>query len=98
MEARLQRRASMTSQNELKRNYKLLKKAFKEEREFRAILETELMTKIKQYNESAIQIEELKDRNLELYEANMRLEEQSASLRHVSRLSENPDRKDDAHI
>ena len=43
-------------------------------------------------------MEDLKDRNLELYENNMRLEEQSAGLRHVSKLSENPDRKDDAHI
>jgi len=59
----------------MKRNYKLLKKAFKEEREFRANLETELMTKIKQYNDAAIQMEDLKDRNLELYENNMRLEE-----------------------
>lgn len=36
---------------EYKRNYKLLKKAFKEEREFRVNLENELMTKIKQYND-----------------------------------------------
>ena len=42
----------MTSQSqaELKRNYKLLKKAFKEERDFRANLETELMNKVQQYN------------------------------------------------
>ena len=72
-----QRRGTVqgSSQTELKRNYKLLKKAFKEEREFRAGIENELRTKIKQYNDQAIQIEELKDRNLELYEANMVLEE-----------------------
>ena len=39
---------SMTNgEKELKRNYKLLKKAFKEEREFRVNIENELMTKIK---------------------------------------------------
>ena len=69
------RSTSMTSQSqaELRRNYKLLKKAFKEEREFRANLETELMNKVQQYNQQAIEIEELKDRNLELYESNMHL-------------------------
>lgn len=36
---------------ELKRNYKLLKKAFKEEREHRANIENELMIKIKQVND-----------------------------------------------
>ena len=51
---------------ELKRNYKLLKKAFKEEREHRGNVETELMLKIKQVNDQAIMVEELKDRNLEL--------------------------------
>ena len=72
----MQRRGTLQgSQAELKRNYKLLKKAFKEEREFRAGIENELRTKIKQYNDQAIQIEELKDRNLELYESNMVLEE-----------------------
>ena len=65
--------ASTSAQAELKRNYKLLKKAFKEEREFRANLENELMNKVQQYNTQAIEIEELKDRNLELYEANMHL-------------------------
>ena len=88
----------MGSQADLKKNYKLLKKAFKEEREFRAQLETELMTKIKQYNEQAIEIEELKDRNLELYDKNMHLEEQSAGLRHVSKINEIPEQKDDEHI
>ena len=72
---------------ELKRNYKLLKKAFKEEREFRVNLENELMTKIKQYNDQAIEIEELKDKNLELYEKSINLEEQSAGLRHANRIS-----------
>ena len=67
---------SMTNgEKELKRNYKLLKKAFKEEREFRVNIENELMTKIKQYNDIAIQAEDLKDRNIELYEAKMMLEE-----------------------
>ena len=42
------------AQTEMKRNYKLLKKAFKEEREFRVNIENELMTKIKQYNDIAI--------------------------------------------
>lgn len=67
----------MTSQSqaELRRNYKLLKKAFKEEREFRVNLETELMNKVQQYNEQAIEMEELKDRNLELYESNMHWQE-----------------------
>ena len=67
----------MTSQShaELRRNYKLLKKAFKEEREFRSNLETELMNKVQQYNQQAIEMEELKDRNLELYESNMHLQE-----------------------
>lgn len=71
------RSTSMTSQSqaELRRNYKLLKKAFKEEREFRVNLETELMNKVQQYNEQAIEMEELKDRNLELYESNMHLQE-----------------------
>eukprot|EP00353_Schmidingerella_taraikaensis_P012438 CAMPEP_0185575370 /NCGR_PEP_ID=MMETSP0434-20130131/6585_1 /TAXON_ID=626734 ORGANISM="Favella taraikaensis, Strain Fe Narragansett Bay" /NCGR_SAMPLE_ID=MMETSP0434 /ASSEMBLY_ACC=CAM_ASM_000379 /LENGTH=61 /DNA_ID=CAMNT_0028192235 /DNA_START=35 /DNA_END=220 /DNA_ORIENTATION=+ len=43
-----QRRDTISAQTqaELKRNYRLLKKAFKEEREFRASLETELMTKV----------------------------------------------------
>ena len=51
----MQRRATLQgSAAEMKRNYKLLKKAFKEEREFRASIETELMTKIKQYNDQAI--------------------------------------------
>jgi len=94
----MQRRATLNSQSEMKRNYKLLKKAFKEEREFRASLETELSIKIHQYNEQAIQIEELKDRNIELYELNLDLQERSAGLRHVNRLSLNPDQKDDAHI
>ena len=79
-----QRRQTISTQGqaELKRNYKLLKKAFKEEREFRANIETELMTKIQQYNDQAIQIEDLNDKNLELYENNMRLEELSAGQRH----------------
>lgn len=69
------RSTSMTSQSqaELRRNYKLLKKAFKEEREFRANLETELTNKVQQYNQQAIEMEELKDKNLELYESNMHL-------------------------
>ena len=47
--ADMQRRGTFqgSSQTELKRNYKLLKKAFKEEREFRAGIEIELRTKIK---------------------------------------------------
>ena len=71
------RSTSMTSQSqaELRRNYKLLKKAFKEEREFRANLETELTNKVQQYNQQAIEMEELKDKNLELYESNMHLQE-----------------------
>ena len=94
----------MTSQTqaELRRNYKLLKKAFKEEREFRANLETELMNKVQQYNQMAIEVEELKDRNLELYESNMNLQEQSAGLRHANRLQETSGdtklTKDDAHM
>ena len=56
------------------------------------------MTKIKQYNEQAIEIEELKDRNLELYDTNMDLEEKSASLRHVSKINQIPEQKDDEHI
>ena len=48
-------------------------------------------------------MEELKDRNLELYEANMHLQEQSAGLRHAHRLKEDGSSgelltKDDAHI
>ena len=69
-----------------------------EERELRANIETELMTKIKQYNDVAIEMEELKDKNLELYEANMRLEEQSAGLRHVNHLNKNKDNTDEEHI
>ena len=49
------------------------------------------MTKIRQYNDQAIEIEELKDRNLELYEQKMHLEEQSAGLRHANRINVNPD-------
>lgn len=60
---------------ELKRNYKLLKKAFKEERDHRSNIENELMIKIKQVNDQAIMVEELKDRNLELFEEKMGLEE-----------------------
>ena len=77
MLATSRRSTSMTSQSqaELKRNYKLLKKAFKEERDFRANLETELMNKVQQYNQQAIEMEELKDRNIELYESNMHLQE-----------------------
>lgn len=41
----------LNSYAELKRNYKLLKKAFKEEREHRANIENELMLKIKQVND-----------------------------------------------
>ena len=40
----------------------------------------------------------MKDRNLELYESNMHLQEQSAGLRHANRLNENVETKDDAHI
>ena len=83
---------------ELKRNYKLLKKAFKEEREFRVNLENELMTKIKQYNDQAIEIEELKDRNLDLYEKSVHYEEQSAGLRHANRINQNVDNADQEHI
>ena len=84
---------------ELKRNYKLLKKAFKEERELRANVENELMLKIKQVNEQAIQMEELKDRNLELYEDKQRLEEQSAGLRHTHKLQSTTENTvDDEHI
>ena len=39
-----------------------------------------LMNKIKQYTEAAELIEELKEKNLALYEANMLLEEKSAGL------------------
>jgi len=49
----MQRRSTFTSssaQAELRRNYKLLKKAFKEERDFRGNLETELMNKVQQYD------------------------------------------------
>lgn len=83
---------------ELKRNYKLLKKAFKEERDHRSNIENELMIKIKQVNDQAIMVEELKDRNLELFEEKMGLEEQSAGLRHVNKLRDNTNNKDDEHI
>ena len=56
------------------------------------------MLKIKQYTEAAEQIEELKDKNLELYEANMLLEEKQAELKHVKKLKDNPDNTDEEHI
>lgn len=43
-------------------------------------------------------VEELKDRNLELYEEKMSLAEQSAGLRHVNKLRDNTEHKDDEHI
>ena len=56
------------------------------------------MTKIKQYNDQAIEVEELKDKNLELYEKSIRLEEQSAGLRHANRISQDPANTDEEHI
>lgn len=56
------------------------------------------MTKIKQYNDQAIEMEELKDKNLELYEKSLSLEEQSAGLRHANRISQNPLDTDNEHI
>ena len=56
------------------------------------------MLKIKQYTEAAEQIEELKDKNLSLYEANMLLEEKQAELKHVNKLQLNPDNTDEEHI
>lgn len=61
------------------------------------------MVKVQQYNTSAIEIEELKDRNLALYETNMHLQESAAGMRHANRLKEDGSggellTKDDAHI
>ena len=52
---------SMMSENVDKKKYKLLKKALKEQLEFRANLEAELMGKIKKLEEQTLTLEELKE-------------------------------------
>ena len=51
----------MMSENVDKKKYKLLKKALKEQLEFRANLEAELMGKIKKLEEQTLTLEELKE-------------------------------------
>ena len=51
-----------------KKKYKLLKQAFREEREFRMNLECELENQIAKVEEMSRENENLKERNIELYD------------------------------
>ena len=58
-----------------KKKYKLLKQAFREEREHRMMVEGELENQIARVEEMSKENENLKERNLELYELKEKFEE-----------------------
>ena len=58
-----------------KKKYKLLKQAFREERELRMNIENELQNQITKVEEIAKENEILKDRNIELYDQKEKFEE-----------------------
>jgi len=72
-----------------KKKYNLLKKAFKEEREARLLYEVEINKLSLKYQASAKELEETKDKNLELYEKNIELEERIADYKSRLRVNEN---------
>ena len=51
-----------------KKKYKLLKQAFREERELRMNIENELENQIKKVEDQGRELENIKERNLDLYE------------------------------
>ena len=58
-----------------KKKYKLLKQAFREERELRMNIENELQNQIAKVEEIAKENELLKERNIELYDQKEKFEE-----------------------
>ena len=73
-----------------KRKYNLLKAAFKEERDARVMYEIELNKLLLKYQASTKELEETKDKNLQLYEKNIELEERIADYKARARVNENP--------
>ena len=73
-----------------RRRYKMLKAAFKEEREARLTCEMELNNLIQKYEQQSAAFEDFKDKNLQLYERNIELEEKCADYRKIQRVNENP--------
>ena len=68
----------------------MLKAAFKEEREARLTCEIELNNLIQKYEQQSAAFEDFKDKNLQLYERNIELEEKCADYRQIQRANENP--------
>jgi hypothetical protein len=64
-----------------KKKYKMLKAAFKEEREARVTLEFEFNKMMTKLASVTAEFEETKDKNLQLYEKNMQLEETVAEFK-----------------
>jgi len=73
-----------------KKKYNLLKAAFKEERDARVAYEIELNKLLAKYNAQTTEFEETKDKNLQLYEKNIELEERVAEFKARARATENP--------
>ncbi len=73
-----------------KKKYKMLKAAFKEERDARVAYEIELNKLLSKYTVQTKEFEETKDKNLQLYEKNIELEERIADFKARVRVSENP--------
>lgn len=73
-----------------KKKYNLLKAAFKEERDARVMYEIELNKLLSKYQAATKELEETKDKNLQLYEKNIELEERIADYKARARVNENP--------
>lgn len=73
-----------------KKKYNLLKAAFKEERDARVAYEIELNKLLTKYTAQTTDFEQIKDKNLQLYEKNIELEERVADFKARVRASENP--------
>ena len=82
-----------------KKKYKLLKQAFREERELRMNIENELQNQITKVEEIAKENEILKDRNIELYDQKEKFEEKAALNKSISRATnEGENYTDEEHI
>jgi hypothetical protein len=81
-----------------KKKYKMLKAAFKEERDARLQVEVEMQNLVTKYETQAKEFEETKDKNLQLYDRNIELEEQNADMKSIQRATDNSGQSDNEHM
>jgi len=81
-----------------KKKYKMLKAAFKEERQARVTCEIELNRLVTKLQNLTTLYEEMKDKNLQLYDRNNDLEERIADLKTRARAVDNPYKEDSEHM